>query len=226
MTQSVCAIVGAGPGNGAAFARRFAEAGYAIALLSRSTDFSSRLAAEIEGAKAYPCDASDPASIVEAFAHITDELGEVEVLVYNAGGGSWMTVEEISPEEFERGWRVNALGGLVASQQVIPAMKQKGSGYIIFVGATASLRGVPKTAGFASAKAAQRALAQSMAKHLWPEGIHVSLIIIDGGIGKPGVSSGEQLNPNDIAELAHNLTTQPKSCWSFEVDARPHKEKW
>ena len=226
MTQPVCAIVGAGPGNGAAFARRFDAAGYSIALLSRSTDFSSKLAAEIEGARAYACDASDPASITETFVRIGEELGDVDTLIYNAGGGSWMTVEEISPEEFERGWRVNALGGLVASQQVIPAMKQKGSGNIIFVGATASLRGVPKTAGFASAKAAQRALAQSMAKHLWPQGIHVALIIIDGGIGKPGVTSGEQLDPDDIADLAHSLTTQPQSCWSFEVEARPHREKW
>lgn len=226
MTRPVCAIVGAGPGNGAAFARRFADAGYAIALLSRSTDFSNELAAEIEGAHAFTCDASDPESITKVFARIEQELGNVDVLIYNAGGGSWMTVEEISADEFERGWRVNALGGLVASQQVIPAMKEKGAGTIIFVGATASLRGVPKTAGFASAKAAQRALAQSMAKHLWPQGIHVALIIIDGGIGKPGVSDGEKLDPNDIADLAHNLTTQPASCWSFEVDARPHKEKW
>ena len=226
MTRPICAIVGAGPGNGAAFARRFAAAGYSIALLSRSTGFSTRLAAELDGARAYTCDASDPASIAEAFAHITEQLGDVAVLIYNAGGGSWMTVEEISPAAFEHGWRVNALGGLVASQQVIPAMKRNGSGHIIFVGATASLRGIPKTAGFASAKAAQRALAQSMAKHLWPQGIHVALIVIDGGIGEAGVTGGEQLDPNHIADLAHHLTTQPASCWSFEVEARPHKEKW
>jgi len=226
MTRPVCAIVGAGPGNGAAFARRFADAGYAIALLSRSTDFTNELAAKIEAARAYACDASDPVSITKVFARIEQDIGNVDVLIYNAGGGSWMTVEEITADEFERGWRVNALGGLVTSQQVIPAMKEKGAGNIIFVGATASLRGVPKTAGFASAKAAQRALAQSMAKHLWPQGIHVALIIIDGGIGTPGMSGGEKLDPNDIADLAHNLTIQPASCWSFEVDARPHKEKW
>lgn len=226
MSRPVCAIVGAGPGNGAAFAKRFADDGYAIALLARSTDFSNELAAKLEDARAYACDATDPASITNVFARIEQELGTVDVLIYNAGGGSWMTVEEITADEFERGWRVNALGGLVASQQVIPAMKKKGAGSILFVGATASLRGVPKTAGFASAKAAQRALAQSMAKHLWPQGIHVALIIIDGGIGNPGESEGEKLDPNDIASLAHNLTTQPASCWSFEVDARPHKEKW
>ncbi len=226
MTRPICAIVGVGPGNGAAFARRFSDAGYDLALLSRSTEFSSNLATEIANSRAYTCDASDPTSITETFASIREDLGDVDVLIYNAGGGSWTTVEEITPEEFERGWRVNALGGLVASQQVIPAMKKKGSGSIIFVGATASLRGVPKTAGFASAKAAQRALAQSMAKHLWPAGIHVSLMIIDGGIGQPGVTSGEKLDPGDIAGLAHHLTTQPASCWSFEVDARPHKERW
>lgn len=229
MSKPVCAIVGIGPKNGAAFAHRFDDAGYRIALLSRSSDYSAALASKLNDARAYVCDASDPTSVSSAFAKVQKQLGDVDVLIYNAGGGSWQTVEEISPEGFEQSWRVNALGGLVASQQVIPAMKKKGSGNIVFVGATASLRGRPKTTGFAAAKAAQRSLAQSMAKYLGPMGIHVSLLIIDGSIASVGsgdAERGEQLDPRDIAELAHYLTTQPRSAWSFEVDARPSRESW
>jgi NAD(P)-dependent dehydrogenase (short-subunit alcohol dehydrogenase family) len=229
MSKPVCAIVGIGPKNGAAFAHRFDAAGYSLALLSRSTGFSSDLARNLKDARAYVCDASDPASVNSAFAQVQQEMGGVDVLIYNAGSGSWQTVEEISPQAFEQSWRVNALGALVASQRVIPAMKAKGSGNIIFVGATASLRGRPKTTGFAAAKAAQRSLAQSMAKHLGPLGIHVSLLIIDGSIASTQsaeANRGERLDPVDIAGLAHYLTTQPRSAWSFEVDARPSRESW
>jgi NAD(P)-dependent dehydrogenase (short-subunit alcohol dehydrogenase family) len=229
MSNPVCAIVGIGPKNGAAFAHRFDEAGYRIALLSRSTDYSGEVASKLSDARSYACDASDPASVDAAFAQVQEQLGDVDVLIYNAGGGSWQTVEEISPEAFEQSWRVNALGALVTSQRVIPAMKKKGSGNIVIVGATASLRGRPKTTGFAAAKAAQRSLAQSMAKHLGPLGIHVSLLIIDGSIASAGSAEadrGEQLDPKDIAELAHYVTTQPRSAWSFELDARPSGESW
>jgi NAD(P)-dependent dehydrogenase (short-subunit alcohol dehydrogenase family) len=229
VSKPVCAIVGIGPKNGAAFAHRFDDAGYRIALLSRSTDFSSDLARDLNDARAYVCDASDPASVSSAFAQVQEQMGDVVVLIYNAGSGSWQTVEEISPQAFEQSWRVNALGALVASQQVIPAMKEKGAGNIILVGASASLRGRPKSTGFAAAKAAQRSLAQSMAKHLGPLGIHVSLLIIDGSIASAGSAEadrGERLDPRDIAELAHYLTTQPRSAWSFEVEARPSRESW
>ncbi len=229
MSKPVCAIIGIGPGNGASFARQFAGEGYAVALLSRSTDYSNELAKELDDAKAYACDASNPAAIVAAFDQVKSDLGPVETLIYNAGSGSWKNIEEISAEEFELSWRINTLGALVSSQQVIPAMKDARKGSIIFVGATASLRGVPMTAGFAPAKAAQRILAQSMAKHLWPQGIHVAVMIIDGGIrspDEPKSDKGENLEPDDIASLAYYLTRQPKSAWSFEVDARPMLEKW
>ncbi|MGI9257314.1 MAG: SDR family NAD(P)-dependent oxidoreductase [Gammaproteobacteria bacterium] len=229
MSKPVCAIVGIGPKNGAAFARRFAAEGYRIALLSRSTDFGEELAKDLGDARAYACDASDPESVVAAFAAVREDLGPVSVLIYNAGSGSWQSIDDITPEEFERGWRVNALGALVSSQQVIPAMREQGAGTIVFVGATASLRGRPMTTGFAAAKAAQRSLAQSIAKHVGPDGIHVSLIIVDGGIGSQGsaeTQQGKNLDPDDIAGLAHYLTTQPRSAWSFEVDARPSQESW
>lgn len=229
MAKPICAIVGIGPKNGAAFARCFDQQGYRLALLSRSTELSQELAHELSDAHAYTCDATDVGSVEAAFSKVRTDLGEVDVLIYNAGGGSWQTIEETSSDDFERGWRINALGALVASQQVIPGMQKRGTGHIIFVGATASLRGRPKTTGFASAKAAQRSLAQSMAKHLGPQGIHVALMIIDGQIDASGSESGRQgmrLDPNDIAGLAHYLTTQPRSAWSFEVDARPSQETW
>ena len=229
MTNPVCVIVGIGPKNGAAFARCFDRAGYRIALLSRTRSFSEGLADELREARAYTCDAAEPASVESAFAQVRSDLGVVDVLIYNAGNGSWKDVEEITPEEFEQGWRVNSLGALVSSQLIIPDMKAQAAGNIIFVGATASLRGRPNTAGFASAKAAQRSLAQSMAKHLGPQGIHVSLLIIDGGIDLPGATNAEQgkrLDPDDIATLAYYLTTQPRSAWTFEGDVRPNQENW
>lgn len=229
MTKPVCAVVGIGPKNGEAFARMFHEQGYAVAMMSRSTDLSSQLAAEFGDSGAYACDASDPASITAAFEQAQKDLGPIDTLIYNAGSGSWKSVEELTVEDFQRGWQINAVGALVASQQVIPAMKAKGSGNIIFVGATASLRGMPKTAGFAPAKAAQRILAQSMARDLGPQGIHVAVLIIDGQIGDPdseAVREGTRLDPRDIAAAAYGITQQTASARSFEIDLRPMKEKW
>ena len=230
MTKPVCAVVGIGPQNGAAFARRFAAEGYAVALLSRNTEYSNELAAEIGSAKAYACDVTDSAAVKAAFTAVSAELGEIDVLVYNAGSGVWGNIEELSANDFEQSWRINAMGAFLVSKQVIPSMKQKKAGTIIFVGATASLRGKPFTTAFAPAKASQRSLAQAMARHLWPMGIHVSLIIIDGGVktadADTNVNAPEALNPDDIATTAYFLSQQPRSAWSFEVDVRPSQESW
>ncbi len=229
MKKPVCAIIGIGPKNGEAFARRFSAGGYAVAMLSRSADLSARLAAELPDASSHACDASDPDSVADRLAAVAAAHGPVDVLIYNAGAGSWKSIDDITTAEFELGWRVNALGLLAASQAVIPAMREKGAGNIVVVGATASLRGKPMTTGFAAAKAAQRSLAQSIARHVGPEGIHVSLMIIDGQIALPGAPEaleGSRLDPNDIAESAWHLTCQPKSAWTFEVDLRPRAESW
>jgi len=233
MSKPVCVVVGVGPGNGAALARRFSAEGYTVALLARSTEFSKELAEELGDARAYACDASDPESVWRAFELIREDLGEVDALIYNAGSGTWGTVEDIDAEAFEMAWRVNTLGALVASQQVIPAMKRKGSGDIIFIGATASRRGAAKTAAFAPAKAAQRSLAESMARHLWPAGIHVALVIVDGVVDLartremlPDKPDEFFINPDDLADTAFALTKQKRSAWSFEVEARPFGETW
>jgi NAD(P)-dependent dehydrogenase (short-subunit alcohol dehydrogenase family) len=231
--KAVCAVVGVGPGNGAAFARRFAAEGYAVALLARSTSFSAELATKLPGARAYECNVSDAESIDGAFGAIRTQMGEVDVLVYNAGSGVWGTVEEVSAADFEASWRVNTLGAFLTARQVIPAMKKAHRGSIVFVGATASRRGAVKTAAFAPAKAAQRSLAESMAKHLWPAGIHVALIIVDGAVNLPGTRQRAPdkpdsffIQPDDVADTALRLTQQRPSAWSFEVEARPFCEPW
>jgi NAD(P)-dependent dehydrogenase (short-subunit alcohol dehydrogenase family) len=233
MEKPVCAIVGVGPGNGAALARRFAAEGHAVALLARSTVVSATLAAEFDDARAYECDVADTASVKGTFARIRADLGEVDVLVYNAGSGSWGSVEEITPEAFEAAWRVNALGALLVAQEVIPAMKRGGAGSIIFIGATASLRGMPKTAAFAPAKAAQRILAESMARSLWPTGIHVSMVVLDGVVDlkktremMPDKSDDFFIKPESVAESAFWLSRQERSAWSFAIEARPFGEPW
>lgn len=233
MGRPVCVVTGVGPGNGAAIARRFAQDGHALALLARSTPYAAALAAELGGAKAYACDVGNETAVAATFARIAEELGPVETLVCNAGSGVWGDVEHISPADFEATWRVNALGTLLPSQQVIPGMRQRGRGNIIVIGATASRRGGVRSAAFAPAKAAQRSLAESMARSLWPAGIHVALVIIDGVVdlertrqAMPDKPDSFFVQPDAVAATVRGLSTQDRSAWSFEVEARPFAEHW
>ncbi len=231
--KKVAVVAGAGPGIGAALSRRFAKAGYAVAMLARNNDALAALEREIDGARGYACDVGAADSVAQTFAAIRADLGGVDVLLYNAGSGVFGDVESISPEQFESAWRVNAYGALLCSREVIAAMKAAGSGAIVFTGATASRRGVPRTAAFAPAKAAQRSLAESMARSLWPAGIHVCLIIVDGAVdlartrkALPGKPDSFFVKPAAVAETAFQLTCQDRSAWSFEVEARPFGENW
>lgn len=233
MERAVCVIVGVGPGNGSAFAARFAKEGYHLALLARSSTLTEQLTAELENAHAYECDVEDNHSIQRTFHQIRQEVGEIDVVVYNAGSGHWGNIEEINPDNFESNWRVNALGLMLVSQQVIPMMKARGRGNIIVIGATASRRGGVNTAAFAPAKAAQRSLAESMAKYLWPNGIHVALVIIDGIVDLPKTRERMPekpdhffVKPDDVASTVFWLTQQAPSTWSFEVEIRPFDEVW
>ena len=230
----VCAVVGVGPGLGAAYARRFHQSGYAVALLARGDRFTAELAAEFgESARAFQCDVASEAAVNSTFSKIHADLGAVDVLVYNAGSGVWGTIETVGADAFEQSWRINTLGLFLASRAVIPAMKSRARGAVVVTGATASRRGAPFTAAFAPAKAAQRSLAEAMAKQLWPLGIHVSLIIIDGVVDLPGTRARMPdkpgsffVAPDDVAATALWLVQQPASAWSFEVEARPFAEKW
>ena len=229
----VCAVVGVGPGNGEAFARRFVADGYSVALMARRADLTAKLAAELKGAKAYACDVADEASVEAAFAKMRADLGDADVLIFNAGSGVWGNVEEVKADDLERSWRINTLGLFLTGRQAIPAMRRKGQGAIIVVGATATRRGAAGAAAFAQGKMAQRALAESMGRHLWPAGIHVALIVVDGVVGGPVTRSRFTdraddffIDPAGVATIAADLVKQDRAAWSFEVEARPFKEKW
>ncbi len=233
MSSSICAVVGVGPGNGAALAHRFSQAGYTLILLARSNNFMGELAAELANVHTYECDITNAQAINITFSRIQKELGEIDVLIYNAGSGSSGNIEEITSQQFENSWQVNTRGLLLVSQQIIPAMKKRSSGSIIVIGATASRRGGAKTAAFAAAKAAQRSLTESMARYLWPLGIHVALVIIDGVVDlattrarMPDKPNSFFVKPADVAATVYGLTQQASSAWSFEVEARPFGESW
>lgn len=231
--EPVCVVAGVGPGIGASYARRFASEGYAVALLARGTGFSAELAASLPRARAFGCDVGDEESVAQAFSAIRAGLGEPEVLLYNAGSGVFTGIEETTAAQMEAAWRVNALGAFLCAKQAIPAMKRAGRGAIVLTGATASRKGGARSAPFASAKGAQRLLAESMARALWPAGIHVALIVVDGVVDLP--RSRERLKdkpdsffvqPDAVAETALRLVEQHRSAWSFEVEARPFGETW
>lgn len=233
MSKAVCAVVGVGPGNGAAFAHKFASEGYDVALLARSQDYLRELEGRIPGARGFVYDVTDVGQAREVFERIKGEMGPVAVLVYNAGSGLFGSIDDTTPEAFEASWRVNALGCLACAKQVIPDMRKAEAGNIIVIGATASLRGGAGFTAFASAKAAQRSLAQSMARHLGRDRIHVSYVIIDGVVDLertrqmlPDKPDDDFLKPDDIAESVFSLTRQPPSAWTFELDLRPFGEKW
>lgn len=233
MSKPVCVVFGVGPGNGAAIGRRFARDGYAVALVARTTAFSEPLARSLGDARAYACDVTDAAAVARTCDAITADLGAIDTVAYNAGSGAWGTVEEITPDGLEGAFRVNTLGLLHVTQRVVPQMKARGGGNIVVIGATASRRGAARTAGFAPAKAAQRSLVESMARHLWPQRIHVALIIVDGAVDLPKTRALMKDKPDDffvspdaVADTAYQLTRQHPSAWSFEVEARPFKETW
>jgi NAD(P)-dependent dehydrogenase (short-subunit alcohol dehydrogenase family) len=233
MADKVCVITGVGAGNGAAFTRRFAAAGYRVAMLARSVERLREYEREIPGARAYPTDVADPAAIRATMARVRADLGPVNVLLHNAGSGSFGAFADVTPEMFEAAWRVNALALLVLLHEATPDMLGAGGGAVVVTGATASLRGGAVTAGFAAAKAAQRSLAQSAARSLGPQGIHVAYVIVDGVIDMP-VTRGFLadrpddffLKPGAIAETVYQLAHQDRSAWTFELDLRPFGEKW
>ena len=233
MNIPVCVIVGAGPGNGAAFARQFSRAGYRVALLARGRDSLDALVGEIAGTRAYAYDATDPEDAARVFAAIRQDLGAPQTLIYNASTRDFADIDATTPESFELAWRVNCFGCLLAAQQVIPDMRAAGSGSIVVIGATASLKGAAGAVAFGSAKAAQRSLAQSLARQLGPEGIHCSYVIIDAVVDMPAsramfpdAPSSFFARPDDIAESVFHLARQPKSAWTFELDLRPFGEHW
>jgi NAD(P)-dependent dehydrogenase (short-subunit alcohol dehydrogenase family) len=235
---NVIAIVGAGPGLGAAIARRFAREGFALALLARDAAHTESLAREIEGrggrALGVALDATAAGPVADAFHVVREKLGDPTVLAYNAGAFVQGGILELDPARFEQAWRVNCLGALLCAQQVLPAMLRERRGTLLFTGATASLRGGARFAGLAVGKFGLRALAQAMAREFGPQGIHVAHFVIDGQIDNPRTrnrvgsarAGNSFLNPDAIAETYWQTHVQDPTAWALEMDLRPAVEKF
>ena len=236
-TSPLVAIIGAGPGLGAALAARFAAGGCALALLSRHA--TSRASALMKAATGkhppvgYDCDVGDPVSIAAAFTQMRATQGDPTVLIYNAGVFLQGGILELDPALFESAWRVNCHGAFLTAREVLPAMLAAGTGTILCTGATAALRGGSRFAGLAVGKFGLRALTQSMAREFGPRGIHVAHVVIDGQIGTPAAREREPeraadtlLEPAAIAESYWQLYRQPRSAWTLEQDLRPYAEKF
>lgn len=233
MTERVCVVAGVGPGTGAACARRFARAGYRVALLARNEQRLAELEAETPGSRAFGVDLTERDAVFETVACIEREMGPVEVLVHNAAAGAFTNFMDTDPAVLERNFRVNTMALLHAGQAVAARMLERGRGAILVTGNTSARRGLPNFAAFAPTKAAQRILAESMARFLGPKGIHVAYFIIDAVIDiewtrkmMPDRKDDEFAQPDDLAETIYQVSQQPRSAWSFEVDLRPFGEPW
>jgi NAD(P)-dependent dehydrogenase (short-subunit alcohol dehydrogenase family) len=225
-------VAGVGPGLGAALVRKLATEGYGVGMFARSPEFIGKLATELGSiALAIPTDVSSAKQVGNGFRKVRQQLGPVEIFIANASGSVGNGLIEISPEQFERTWRIGVYGAFICAREAVLDMLECGGGTIIFTGATSSVRGRGGAVAFSSAKFALRGLAQSLAVELWPKGIHVAHVVIDGVINTPEIrkrhrhSSKEPLlEPTAIAEAYWNLIQQHRSAWSLEIDLRPQYE--
>ncbi len=229
--SKVAVVIGVGPGTGEALARRFTADGYRVALLARSGDTIEPLARELGGV-AVRCDVGVPDDLRRALGETRAQLGPVQVLLYNAGSGTFGTLDQVDEAELEQSWRVNVLGLFTAVKMLRPDLVSN-RGAVVVTGATASRRGVPFTTAFAQAKMGQRALCESLARTLWKERVHVALVVVDGVINLPRTRARMKDKPDEffvepqaIALTAAHLVRQPPSAWTFELEVRPFGETW
>jgi len=232
-TNPVAVVTGVGPGTGAAIARRFAQGGYAVAMLARNRERIGRLERDIPDARAYPCDVTDEAQIDATIGAIRAELGEPKVLVHNAVGGAFGNFMEIDPKVLNQNFQVNTMALLHLARRLAPAMVAAGEGAIIASGNTSALRGKASFAGFAPTKAAQRILAESIARELGPKGVHVAYVLIDAVIDSewtrkrwPEAPNEFFIRPAAIADEVWHVAHQDRCAWSFNVEIRPFRETW
>lgn len=227
---STALIVGAGEGLSASLARVFARENIRVALAARRTDKLSEICAATR-AHAFACDASFPAAVVRLFAEVEDMMGAPDVVVYNASARAPGAFTDLDPADVARAIAVSATGGFHVAQEAAKRMLPQGRGAILFTGASASVKGFAKSAAFAMGKFALRGLAQSMARELSPQGIHVAHFVIDGAIrsaarSEPADKPDSMLDPDAIAENYWSVLRQPRSAWSHEVELRPWVEKF
>ena len=223
-------IVGAGEGLSASLARLFAREGIRVALAARKVEKLGALCSET-GAKAFACNASEPDEVERLFGTVEREIGNPDVVVYNAGARARGAFVDLVPAEVANALTVSAFGGFLVAQQAAKRMLPNRHGAILFTGASASVKGYPQSAPFAMGKFALRGMAQSMARELSPQGIHVAHFIIDGAIRsaarvEPADRPDSMLDPDAIALSYWNVLQQPRSAWTWELEVRPWVEKF
>lgn len=228
MTKELALIVGAGRGLSASLARACAKRGMQVALAARNADKLAPLVAET-GAKAYACDASQPAAVASLYRALDADFGTPTLVCYNASGRVRGPLIELDPGAVRNALEVTAFGGFLVAQEAAKRMLPQGRGSILLTGASASVKGYPQSASFAMGKFALRGLAQSMARELAPQGIHVAHFVIDGGIRQPGEPRADRgpdgfLDPDAIAQTYLQIHDQPRSAWTWEVELRPWTE--
>ena len=237
--QKAVLVVGAGDATGSAIARRFAREGYVACVARRSAARLEPLVAAIEGdggqARAFGCDARDEAQVVAMVDTIEAEVGPIEAAIFNIGGNVHFGINETTARVYRKVWEMSAFAGFLTGREAARVMRARQRGTLIFTGATASIRGGAGFSAFSGAKFALRSLAQSMARELGPEGIHVAHTIIDGAIDTDFIrdnfpdryalkDKGGILDPNHIADAYWQLHCQPRDTWTHELDLRPWME--
>jgi NAD(P)-dependent dehydrogenase (short-subunit alcohol dehydrogenase family) len=223
-------IVGAGEGLSASLARLFAREGIRVALAARGIEKLGALCSET-GAKAFACNATEPGDVERLFGLVERELAVPDLVVYNASGRARGAFAELVPNDVAQAIAVSAFGGFLVAQQAVKRMLPKRHGAILFTGASASVKGYAQSAPFAMGKFALRGLAQSMARELSPQGIHVAHFVIDGGIrsaarAEPADRPDSMLDPDAIAASYWSVLQQPRSAWTWELELRPWVEKF
>ncbi len=223
-------IIGSGSGLSASLARLLAEQGLKLGLAARNPQKLASLAAETRS-RTFACDASDPKQVEALFAEADRAIGEPDVVIYNASGRLRGAITDLEPQAVAQAIAVTAFGGFLVAQQAARRMLKRHHGAILFTGATASVKGYALSSPFAMGKFALRGLAQSLARELAPQGIHVAHFVIDGGIRNPGRDEppdrpDSMLDPDAIAATYLDILMQPRSAWTWEIELRPWVEKF
>ena len=230
--QEIALIVGSGPGLSASLARLFKREGMKVALAARNIKKLDSLVKEIDG-RAYACDATSPTEVKNLFQSVSQDLGDPNLVVYNASGRVRGPITELDPEDVRQTILITCYGGFLVGQQAAKRMLKAGNGTILFTGASASVKGYANSPAFAMGKMGLTGLVQSMARELQPQNIHVAQVVIDGGINDPErpdrlTARGPDgcLDPDAIAQTYLHLHRQHRSSWASHIEVRPWSEKF